>query len=210
MSGADAVVGVVLAGGRSRRMGGGDKFLRILGGRPILERVVERARPQVAELILNAGGDAARFAGFGLPVVGDAIDGFAGPLAGVLAGLEWAAANRAAAPWVASFAADAPFAPRTLVAELRAAAAAAAADMACAASGGRAHPVFALWPVRLAAELRRAMVEEEMRKIDAWTVRYRLVEVDFALGAVDPFFNINRPQDLARAEGLVGMTEVPA
>ena len=160
-------------------MGGGDKCLRPLGGRPILAHVIERARAQVDTLVLNANGDPARFAAFGLPVVADTVPGFAGPLAGILTGLEWAAAHRPDAPWLLSIATDTPFFPRDLAARLLAAVAAEGAELACAASAGQAHPVFGLWPVALAAELRRALVEEGMRKIDAWTARYRLATVEF-------------------------------
>jgi molybdenum cofactor guanylyltransferase len=196
----DAVVGVLLAGGQSRRMGGGDKFLRALGGRPLIDWVVERATPQVDTMIVNAAGDAARFDDFGLPVVADVIEGFAGPLAGILTGLEWAAAHRPDADWLVSFACDAPFVPTDLVDKLRTAVAADDADLACAASGGRTHPVCGLWPVALKDALRRAMVEEEMRKIDRWTARYHIVHVDFPVVGIDPFFNVNRPEDLAEAE----------
>ena len=182
-------------------MGGGDKCLRSLAGRPLLEHIVERARPQVSTLILNAGGEAERFGAYGLPVVADTVPGFAGPLAGVLTGLEWAADN--AVPWLASFATDAPFIPLDLVARLAGAVEAAGADMASAASDGRAHPVFGLWPVALKGELRRAIETEDMRKIDRWTARYHLVQVDFPCRPIDPFFNVNSPEDLARAEGLL-------
>jgi molybdopterin-guanine dinucleotide biosynthesis protein A len=195
------IVGVLLAGGRARRMGGGDKCLRSLAGRPLLERIVERVRPQVSTLILNAGGDGERFAAYGLSVVADTIPDFAGPLAGVLAGLEWAADK--GAPWLVSFATDAPFLPDDLVARLAGAVRDAGADMACAASDGRAHPVFGLWPVALKGELRRAMEGEDMRKIDRWTGRYDLVQVDFPCRPVDPFFNVNSPDDLARAEEIL-------
>jgi molybdopterin-guanine dinucleotide biosynthesis protein A len=195
------IAGVLLAGGLSRRMGGGDKCLRPLAGRTILDWVVERTRPQVAALALNANGDPARFAAFGLPVVGDSVPDFPGPLAGVLAGLDWAARTLPAATHVASFATDAPFLPQDLVARL-AAALAAGHDLACAASAGRSHPVFGLWPVRLREALRAAMEEEEVRKVDVWTVRYRLATVEFPSEPVDPFFNTNRPEDLAEAERL--------
>ncbi len=201
-------VGVVLAGGRSTRMGGGDKCLRDLGGRPILAHIVERARGQVDALVLNANGDPARFAPFDLPVAADTIDGFAGPLAGVLAGLDWAAANRPAATWVASFASDAPFFPRDLVARMLAAVDGNTADMACAASGGQAHPVFGLWPVAARGALRAAMTEERIFKVDRWTARYRLVTVEYDVAPFDPFFNANSPDDLETARRMVG--SVPA
>ncbi|HZB93630.1 MAG TPA: molybdenum cofactor guanylyltransferase MobA [Stellaceae bacterium] len=198
------IAGVVLAGGLSRRMGGGDKCLRRLAGRPILAHIIARTRPQVAALALNANGDPARFAEFGLPVVADSIEDFAGPLAGVLAGLDWAAAALPAASHVASFAGDAPFLPLDLVARL-AAAVAAGADLAAAASGGQAHPVFGLWPVAVREALRRALVEERLRKVDQWTGRYRLATVEFSTAPVDPFFNANRPEDLAEAERLAAL-----
>ncbi len=206
----DSVVGVLLAGGRARRMGGGDKCLRRLAGRPLLAHAVERARPQVATLVLNAVGDPSRFDAFALPVVADVIEGYAGPLAGVLSGLEWAAANVPGASWVATFPTDAPFMPKDLVARLAAALEAERADIACAASGGRDHPVFALWPVRLGGELRRAMVDEEIRKIDRWTARYRLARVEYPVAPRDPFYNVNRPQDLAEAEALAGEEKAAA
>lgn len=199
----DGIAGVLLAGGLSRRMGGGDKSLRTLGGRTILERIVATARPQVGPLVLNANGDPARFAAFGLPVAADVVEGYAGPLAGVLTGLEWAKANAPGCAWVASFATDAPFIPGDLVARLVAAVEREGADLACARSDGQEHPVFGLWPVRLADDLRRAMVEEDIRKVDVWTGRYRLAIADFATDPVDPFFNTNRPEDLEEAERLL-------
>jgi len=197
------VVGLLLAGGLARRMGGGDKCLRTLGGRPILDHVIARLRPQLRRLLLNANGDPARFAGYGLPVAADAVPDFAGPLAGVLAGLDWAAAHAPDCPWVASVPTDAPFLPRDLVARLLAAVAAAGADIACAASGGRHHPVVGLWPVALRADLRRALTEEGLRKVDQWTGRYALAVAEFSTDPVDPFFNANRPEDLAEAERLL-------
>ena len=197
------LVGLLLAGGQSRRMGGGDKTLRSLGGIPLLEHVIERLRPQVDTLVLNANGDPSRFAKFGLPVVADSVLGFAGPLAGVLAGLEWAAAHRADCPLVVSVATDAPFLPPDLTSRFIEAIERDAADLACAASDGRSHPVFGLWPVRLRNDLRRAVVEEGIRKVDQWTARYRLVTVSFLIDPIDPFFNANRPEDLATAEALL-------
>jgi molybdopterin-guanine dinucleotide biosynthesis protein A len=201
----NGIVGLLLAGGLSRRMGGGDKSLRPLGGRPLLAHVIERMRPQTAALVLNANGDPARFAEFGLPVVADSVPDFAGPLAGVLAGLDWAAANRPDCPVVASVPTDAPFLPRDLVARLAEGVEAAGANLACAASGGQPHPVIGLWPVALREDLRRAVLEEGMRKVDLWTARHRLVTVPFpdAIDGVDPFFNANRPEDLDRAAALM-------
>jgi len=200
-----SVAGLLLAGGLSRRMGGGDKSLRPLGDRPLLAHVIARVRPQVAALVLNANGDPARFAAFGLPVVADSVPDFAGPLAGILAGLDWTAANRPDIPLVASIATDSPFLPFDLVARLQQEMAAAGADLACAASHGQAHPVIGLWPVRLREALRRAVVDEDIRKVDLWTARYRLATVPFDddPAGVDPFFNANRPDDLDRAAALL-------
>jgi molybdenum cofactor guanylyltransferase len=198
------IAGVLLAGGQSQRMGGGDKNLRLLGGKPVLAHVIERAKPQVEALVLNANGDPQRFATFGLPVIADSITGFAGPLAGVLAGLDWAAKNLPEAELVASFATDAPFFPRDLVSRLAVALEEGGFDLACAQSNGQAHPVFGLWPVSLRAALREALAGG-MRKVDRWTARYKLVEVEFLAEPVDPFFNANRPEDLAEAERLVAL-----
>lgn len=197
------VLGVLLAGGQSRRMGGGDKCLRPLGGKPILTRIVERVRPQVRRLILNANGDPDRFAAYDLPVVGDSVGGFVGPLAGVLAGLDWAAENAPDCPVIVTVPTDAPFLPTDLVDGLWQAVKLQGAELACAASEGRPHPVVGLWPVALRDELRRAMTAEEIRKVDVWTARYRLVTVEFPALPVDPFLNVNRPDDLAAAERLL-------
>lgn len=197
------VAGVLLAGGLSRRMGGTDKMLRHVGARTILGRVIERLAPQVGALVLNANGDAARFAEYRLPVVADSIAGFAGPLAGVLAGMEWAAAGAPGCHWIVTVPTDAPFLPDDLVSRMLEAVEREGADMACAASAGRDHPVCGLWPVRLASELRRAMTDEDIRKVDRWTARYRLVRVEWPAGPVDPFFNANTPDDLAEAERLL-------
>jgi molybdopterin-guanine dinucleotide biosynthesis protein A len=200
---APAVVGVLLAGGQSQRMGGGDKCLRPLGGKPILAHVIERMRPQTRGLILNANGDPTRFASFGLTVVPDPIPNFAGPLAGVLAGMDWAAANEPDCPWIVSVPCDGPFVPRDLAPRLVAERGVEDADMACAMSGGQRYPVVGLWPVRLRDELRHAITQEDQHKVDAWTARYRLAVAEFAIGAVDPFFNANKPEDLAKAEQLL-------
>lgn len=195
------VVGCILAGGLARRMGGGDKGLIRLGGRLVLDHVLYRLKPQVGQVVLNANGDPARFEAYGLPVVPDSLEGFAGPLAGVLAGLEWARSNTSA-EWVATAATDTPFFPVDFVTRMLAAIKAAGADMACAASHGRNHPVFGLWPVRLADDLRHALVDEDIRKVDVWTARHRLVAVEFACDPHDPFFNVNRPEDVQQAERI--------
>ena len=204
----EPLVGVILAGGLSRRMGGGDKCLRLLAGRPMLAHIIERARPQVARLVLNANGDPTRFQEFGLPVVADSVEGFAGPLAGVLAGLDWAARHAPDCQFVASFAGDAPFFPRNLTARFMAAVADKAADLACAVSAGQTHPVFGLWRVDLRDELRNALVNEKLYKVDRWTARYKLVPVDFAAVPFDPFYNANKPEDLAAAERLVARAQI--
>ncbi len=195
------VAGCVLAGGLARRMGGGDKGLIRLGGRLVLDHVLDRFQPQVSACVLNANGDPARFASYGLPVVADSVEGFAGPLAGVLAGLEWARDNTGAR-WVATAATDTPFFPEDFVARMLAAMEANGANMACAASNGRHHPVFGLWPVGLADDLRHALVEEDIRKVDLWTARHKLVAVEFAADPHDPFFNVNRPEDVEQAERI--------
>jgi len=205
MSAPDAkpIVGVLLAGGLARRMGGGDKPLKELGGQPILDRVIDRVKPQVHHLILNANGDPGRFAGYGLPVVADVIEGHQGPLAGILTALDWAAENVPDAEHVISFATDAPFVPRDLVVRLMAPVAAGVTPLSCAISGERTHPVFGVWPVALREDLRRAMIDEEMRKIDTWTARIGITHVAFETEPVDPFFNVNRPENLEEAEKLL-------
>ncbi len=186
------MLGVILAGGLARRMGGGDKPLRMLGGRPMLAHVIERLRPQVAGLVINANGDPARFAGFGVPVVADDVPDHPGPLAGILAGLAWAA--RAGFSAVVTVPGDSPFVPEDLVVRL-----VAAGPLACARSGGFAHPPVGVWPVALAEDLRAAVLAGE-RKIDRWTARHGVVEVTWDDAGGDPFFNANTPEELAEAE----------
>ena len=195
-------LGVVLAGGLARRMGGVDKPMQRMGGRSLLERVVERLSPQCDRLILNANGDPSRFAAFGLPVVADGLADFPGPLAGILAALEWTAANRPDIAWVVSVAADCPFLPGDLVSGLHRARAAENAELAVAASGGQTHPVIGLWNVGLRQALRQALVVEDIRKISRWTARYRLASATWPTEPIDPFFNVNTPEDIARAETL--------
>jgi molybdopterin-guanine dinucleotide biosynthesis protein A len=193
--------GILLAGGLATRMGGGDKSLRLLRGRPILAHVIERTRPQVATLALNANGDPVRLAEWNLPVVPDAIPDFPGPLAGIHAGMEWARAHRPKVEEIVSIPTDTPFLPADLVERLLAARG--EADIAVATSEGQPHPVVALWPVRLADELHRLVVQDGMRRVTDFARRYRVAYADFPVGPIDPFLNINRPGDLERAEALI-------
>jgi molybdenum cofactor guanylyltransferase len=206
-------LGVILAGGLATRMGGGDKGLLQVGGQSLLSRVRDRLAPQVSGLALNANGDATRFADLGLPVVADSIDGFAGPLAGVLAGLDWAAEQGADA--IVTAAADTPFFPTDLVARLLAASQGQAQPLVLATtprtgdelkSGGRSkvnrHPTFGLWPVALRDDLRAAL-NDGLRKVVLWTDQHEGREAVFEATPFDPFFNVNTPEDLARAEELL-------
>jgi molybdopterin-guanine dinucleotide biosynthesis protein A len=202
--------GVILAGGLARRMGGGDKALLPLAGKPLLQHVIDRLRPQVDELVLNANGDPARFARFGLPVAADTVEGFAGPLAGVLAGMRWAAARGHS--HVASAAGDTPFFPTDLVARLVEARSAQPISMAATEDPERGlseHPTFALWPVALADDLETALTEGHMRKVIVWTSRHGCARAVFD-GTEFPFFNVNTPEDLAEAERIAAGEQVRA
>ncbi len=198
------MLGAILAGGLARRMGGGDKAVRRLGGRTLLDHVVARLRPQCVGLILNANGDPARFADHRLAVVPDDVPGFAGPLAGILAALDHAAAHHPEVLDVVSVAADTPFLPDDLVRRFVAARVAEDARLAIAASGGRTHPVIGLWPVAIRHALRHALVDEGERRIGAFAGRYPLVMVEWRSEPVDPFFNVNAPADLTAAEAMLG------
>ncbi len=195
-------LGVILAGGLARRMGGTDKMRIRIGQATILERVLTRLRPQCAQLILNANTEAARFDDAGLPVVADSVPDFPGPLAGILTGLDFAAALTPNIDWIVSAPSDCPFLPRNLVPHLHQARLDAGATMACAASGGRRHPVIALWPVALRVDLRRALIEQGARKVGEWGARYAVAVADWSNVPVDPFFNVNTPDDVAEAERL--------
>ena len=206
----NSVPAVLLAGGLARRMGGGDKPMRRIGGRTILDRVIARLKPQCGELILNANGDPARFAEFRLPVIADNVENFPGPLAGILAALDWTAANRPDVSFILSAAADCPFLPRDLAARLDRARAEQDAQLAVAASGGQSHPVIGLWSVALRGELRHALVEEDVRKIDRWTARYKLATVSWPTEPLDPFFNANTMDDIAEADRLAALDDAQA
>jgi molybdopterin-guanine dinucleotide biosynthesis protein A len=186
-------------------MGGGDKPMRQIAGHTILERVIARLEPQCGGLILNANGDPARFAAFGLPVIADGVADFPGPLAGILAALDWAAANRPDVSLVLSAAADCPFLPRDLVSRLYRSLNEENAQLAVAASGDQSHPVIGLWSIALREELRHALVIEDIRKIDRWTARYRLATVKWPSEPLDPFFNANTMDDIAEAERLAAL-----
>jgi molybdopterin-guanine dinucleotide biosynthesis protein A len=195
--------GLVLAGGLARRMGGGDKALIRIGNETILQRALARLEPQTNGIVLNANGDPARFKAFGLPVVADSVPDFAGPLAGILAGLDWVAANRPQVEWVASVPGDCPFLPRDLVARLHAARVVDNKPLACAHSGAWRHPVVGLWPVALREDLRHAITVEDLRKIEVWTARHGVALADWPTEPVDPFFNVNTPEDVEKATRLV-------
>ncbi len=194
--------GLVLAGGLARRMGGGDKALLQIGGATILDRVLARLRPQCAGLALNANGDPHRFARFGLPVIADTVPGFAGPLAGILAGLDWIAETALDIQWMVSVPGDCPFLPADLVARLHDARAKEGVPLACARSGDWRHPVVGLWKVALREDLRRALVEEDLRKIEVWTARHGIAIAEWPDQPVDPFFNVNTPDDRDRATAI--------
>lgn len=207
----DAITGVLLAGGQSRRMGGGDKGLLELAGRPMLARVLDRFAPQVGRVVLNANGDPSRFSAFGLPVTPDTIEGSVGPLAGVLAGMRWAAKETPAATHIATASTDAPFVPLDLVTKLMQAIENRQEKIVLAASGGHKHPVIGLWPVELADDLEAAL-NDGVRKVLHWTDRHGTLEVDFPITKVrelqlDPFFNANTPEELAEAEALIKVGE---
>lgn len=205
--------GLLLAGGQSRRMSGafaegsGDKGLLDLHGKPMLARVIERLAPQVGRMVINANGDPSRFASFGLPVVADSVAGYAGPLAGILAGMRWSTENAPEATHIVSVSTDAPFLPEALAYNLQQGLANSHGEIALARSSGELHPVIGLWPVDLADDLEAALLAGT-RKVLAWTDRHGTVAVDFPFAevkgrSVDPFFNANTPQELAEARELL-------
>jgi molybdenum cofactor guanylyltransferase len=201
-------LGVILAGGLSRRMGGADKPLLTLGGLTLLEHVAQRLAPQCHSLILNANGDPSRFEGTSIPVVPDSLSGRPGPLAGILAGLEWAATHCPGIEWIVSVPADTPFIPENLVLRLQDARREAGLPLACAVSGAQVHHAIGLWPIRLRQDLRRAIAEEGMRRLGGWAALHGYAEAAWSAEPVDPFFNINTPEELAQAKALLRQEKV--
>jgi molybdopterin-guanine dinucleotide biosynthesis protein A len=190
-------------------MGGGDKARIRVGGKTILERALACLKPQCTRLIINANGDPGRFADTGLPVVADSVPDFAGPLAGILAGLDWAAANAPNCEWLLSAPGDCPFLPKDLAARLHETRAATGLPLACARSGEWRHPVVALWPVKLREDMRHALIDDGLRKIEIWTARHGIAIADWPATPIDPFFNVNTPEDAARAEALAAQFSDP-
>ena len=196
--------GLVLAGGLARRMGGGDKARIAIGGISILDRVLARLSGQCVDIIINANGDPERFADTGCTVVPDNVPDHPGPLAGILAGLDWLAAQDNGVEWLLSVPGDCPFLPDDLVERLHTARVrmGAGVPLACARSGEWRHPVVGLWPLALRRDLRKALVEEDLRKIEMWTARHGVAVADWPAEPVDPFLNVNTPEDAARAERI--------
>ncbi|MBJ6124683.1 molybdenum cofactor guanylyltransferase MobA [Microvirga splendida] len=202
MSPSPPTLGVILAGGLSRRMGGNDKALLTLGERTLAEHVAERLAPQCASVIVNANREFSRFEEMYLPVAPDSIDGHPGPLAGILAGLDWCAAHRPDLGWAVSVPADTPFIPTDLVRRLHQACGESGKPTACAASASQAHFAIGLWPVSLRHDLRQALVHDGVRSIREWLGRHGYAETSWPAEPWDPFFNINTPEDLDRARAL--------
>lgn len=207
MNRSDGIAGLILCGGRATRMGGGDKCLLRLGASTVLGQIIDRASAQVGQIAISANGDEVRFAGFGLPVLKDPIEGRAGPLAGILAGLDWFSQS---GDWraIVSLAGDTPFIPADLVTRLAVAASDENNVIAVATSRGRTHPVIALWPVSLRDDLRRFLSDGEDRSVRGFASRHAVVDVafddtDLPGGRCDPFFNINRPDELVAADRLL-------
>lgn len=197
----ERIAGVILAGGKATRMGGGDKGMREIGGRRLIDHVIERLTPQVSAIVLNANGDPSRFGEFGFPVLPDSLPDYPGPLAGVLAALDWAAEN--GVNHVVSVAADTPFFPLDLVEALKKAAGPEGLALAASpdeTSRVQRQPTFGLWPVALRRDLRAAL-EGGLRKIVLWTDQHQAGQAVFSAD-YDPFFNVNTPEDLAAAEAI--------
>jgi molybdopterin-guanine dinucleotide biosynthesis protein A len=193
---------VVLAGGLARRMGGGAKGLLPLGGKPILDHMIARLKPQCARIVLNVNGPTEEFERFGLPIIADTIPDHAGPLAGILAALDWMAETHPMSTTLLSVATDTPFVPDDLVAKLETARSEAGTALACACSNGRIHPPFSLWPVRVRDALRTALLQDKARKMETVMTRLGYSVARWDTQPIDPFFNINTPEDLLTAEAM--------
>tara|TARA_Y100001960_G_scaffold289225_1_gene328915 strand:- start:1266 stop:1937 length:672 start_codon:yes stop_codon:yes gene_type:complete len=215
------IVAVLLAGGAARRMGGGDKCLHYLAGKSLLEHVISKIKNQVDCMIINANGDPSRFSGFGLDVVGDVVPGQLGPLAGVLSGLDWAYEKKPQAKWVLSVPTDCPLLPFDLVERLMSAIVMKSEQEknfdsekthdslwigSCVASGGRCHPVLALWPINWRNQLRDALLNQGIKKIDLFTKSLPLAIAEFSVDPFDPFTNINTPADLISTNKILAKT----
>tara|TARA_R110002074_G_scaffold228259_2_gene399913 strand:+ start:118960 stop:119592 length:633 start_codon:yes stop_codon:yes gene_type:complete len=197
------VVGVILAGGLARRMNHQDKSLLTLADKPLIDHVIGRFAPQCNTVLINSNKLSDQLQSYGFPVIKDTLEGFPGPLAGILAAMEWSAIHQPGTKWIASIAVDTPFLPKNLVAELLRSVHDDESQLACAYSAERSHPVNALWSMDLMAALRLALEDEGLRKIDTWTARYSLSRTSFNFKTVDPFFNINSHDDLIQAEGIM-------
>ncbi|GGY66098.1 molybdenum cofactor guanylyltransferase [Cellvibrio zantedeschiae] len=207
MKASESVVGIILAGGLARRMGGGDKCLLPLAGKTLLQRTIDRAQPQVTQLLLNANGNSLRFARTRLPVVADVFPNNLGPLAGIHAGFTWMQTKAPAAEWLVSFASDTPFFPANLVEELVKAAKSSPSRLVVATSKLNTHPVFALWHRSLKEEIETQLNSGEAPRLQEWMRNYNPAQVDFEAEQYDPFFNINTPQDLYAAEPLAALVK---
>jgi molybdenum cofactor guanylyltransferase len=194
---------IILAGGRATRMAGADKASQMLGGKPLVAHVLAALKPQCGVMVINANGDAARFGDLGVPVVPDDVPGFAGPLAGILAGLDDLAERHPDLSHAVSAATDTPFLPADLVAKLNASRLAAKAEIAIARSDNIVHPTFALWPIGVRADLREALVDEDLHRVTTFFSRYRCAYADWSAAPFDPFFNVNTPDDLRIAEQIL-------
>jgi len=198
---------VLLAGGLARRMGGGDKPMQLIAGRSMLDRIIDRLEPQCSQLVLNVNGDPARFDTLELPVVPDGIAGFVGPLAGILAGMEWVATHSPQSTWILSAPGDSPFLPSDLVERLHHKRMDKMSRIVVAESGAHIHPVVALWNLDLRHELRHALEVDNIRKVSDWIMRFDPAKVSWPTEPFDPFFNANTPDDIAEAERLAAFAD---
>ncbi len=198
-----ATLGAILGGGLARRMNGVDKSLLQLSGRPLLSHVRERLASQCEGVILNANGDLTRFGDLDMPIVPDSVSGYPGPLAGILAALEWASLHRPTIEWVVSVPADTPLIPTDLVRRLHESRQEEGQRLACASSGSQDHFVIGLWPVWLRYDLRQSLVETEIRRVESWARLHGMTRTEWPMTPSDPFFNINTPEDLAKARSFI-------